>query len=98
MTIDDVKALATLARLELPPDELERMTGQLSAILAYADHIQQIDVEGVEPMAHPLDTTNVLRDDELGVSLPVDDALQNAPESGHGSNGSRFFQVPAVLE
>lgn len=98
MTIDDVKALAQLARLDLSTEELLRMTSQLTSILAYADHIRQISVEGVEPLAHPLDTTNICRDDEFGASLPVDEALRNAPGAKLGSHGGGFFEVPAVLE
>jgi|DewCreStandDraft_4_1066084.scaffolds.fasta_scaffold154958_2 aspartyl-tRNA(Asn)/glutamyl-tRNA(Gln) amidotransferase subunit C len=101
MTSDDVKALAFLARLELSPDEMARMTEQLSKILDFADHLLTLPVDAVEPLAHPIDMVSVWRDDQLGSTLSVSEALQNAPQKqfdreqgpGHG-----FFLVPPVLE
>ena len=56
------------------------MTRQLSAILDYVDQLQQVNTDGVEPLAHPLPIHNVFRDDEPAPSLPVDEALANAPD------------------
>ncbi len=90
---DEILWVAHLARLELTGAELEAMTRQLGAIVAYVDQLQQLDTEGVEPLAHPLPLRNVFRADEPGPSLPVDAALQNAPDR----RGS-FFGVPAVFD
>jgi aspartyl-tRNA(Asn)/glutamyl-tRNA(Gln) amidotransferase subunit C len=99
MTLEEIKALAYLARLELSAEELLRITGELSSILSYADHIQQVDVEGVEPLAHPLGSTNAWRDDELSSSLPLAESLQNAPKKlVDARSGGGFFLVPAVLD
>lgn len=87
-----VRKVAALARLELSPDELTHMTGQLNRILDFVDQLQQVDTTGVEPMAHPLPVANVFRPDEPGESLPVNAALANAP-----SRGGNFFAVPAVF-
>jgi len=93
MNLDDVKAVARLARLELSDADLGLMTKQLSAILEYVDQLSKLDTENVEPMAHPLPIQNVFRPDEPRPSLPVDEALRNAP-----NRAGDYFAVPAVLD
>jgi aspartyl-tRNA(Asn)/glutamyl-tRNA(Gln) amidotransferase subunit C len=93
VTEEQVRWVAHLARLELTPDELATMTRQLTSIVDYVAQLQAVDTEGVEPMAHALPVHNVFRPDEPRPSLPVDEALANAPER-HGD----FYSVPAVLE
>lgn len=93
MTIsrEQVLHVAKLARLELSEEELERMREQLSAILDAVGKVAELDLEGVEPTAHPLDLVNVLADDVPRPSLPREEALANAPDPEDG-----FFGVPAV--
>jgi aspartyl-tRNA(Asn)/glutamyl-tRNA(Gln) amidotransferase subunit C len=98
LTPQEVKAVAHLARLELSDDELAAMTRQLGAILDYVAQLQQLDVDGVEPLAHALPVSNVFRDDEPAPSLPVEEALANAPERKTRGEGEHFYGVPAVLE
>jgi aspartyl-tRNA(Asn)/glutamyl-tRNA(Gln) amidotransferase subunit C len=86
---DEVLHVASLARLELTEDEVERFTEQLGAILEAVGKVAELDLEGVEPLSHPLDLVNVWADDEPRPSLPVDEALANAPESE-----DRHFRVP----
>lgn len=93
MDIDQVRKVARLSRLDLSDSDLEVMAKQLTAILGYVDQLKELDTEGVEPMAHPLPLRNVFRDDELQPSLPVDEALRNAP-----ARSGNFFAVPAVLD
>ena len=93
LTGDQVRWVAHLARLELSDAELETMTRQLSAIVEYVNQLQQVNTDGVEPLAHALDVANVFRADELQPSLPIDDALLNAPR-----RRGDFYAVPAVLE
>src|SRR5204863_3311633 len=93
LTADDVRWVAHLARLQLTDAELEMMTRQLGAILDYVDQLKQVNTEGVEPLAHPLKVHNVFRPDEPRPSLPVDEALANAP-----ARQGDYFAVPAVLE
>ena len=93
LTADQVRWVAHLARLELSDAELATMTRQLSAILDYVNQLQQVNTEGVEPLAHPLPIHNVFRADEPAPSLPVDAALANAPD-----RRGDFYGVPAVLE
>jgi aspartyl-tRNA(Asn)/glutamyl-tRNA(Gln) amidotransferase subunit C len=93
LSADDVRWVAHLARLELTEAELATMTRQLGAILDYVQQLQQVNTEGVEPLAHPLPVQNVFRPDEPAPSLPVDEALANAPR-----RSGNFYSVPAVLD
>jgi aspartyl-tRNA(Asn)/glutamyl-tRNA(Gln) amidotransferase subunit C len=93
LTVDQVRWVAHLARLELSDFDLEQMTRQLGAILEYVNQLQQVDTENVEPLAHPLPVHNVFREDEPASSLPVAAALANAPD-----RRGDFYGVPAVLD
>ena len=92
ITPDDVRKVAKLARLALDDAHLGRLTGQLESILGYVKKIGQVDVAGVEPLAHALPLHNVLRQDVPGPALPLDRVLQNAPETD-----GPFFKVPKVI-
>ena len=89
---EDVQRVSLLARLKLSDAELTTMTEQLGQIVSYIDKLSELDTEGVKPMAHALDLTNALVDDEPHESLPREKALQNAPRSD-----DECFRVPAVL-
>ena len=80
--IDDatVRHVARLARLHLEPDELERMREELSGILEHVDVIQALDLDDVPPTTHVLTLENVMRDDVPAPSLPVAEALREAPK------------------
>ncbi len=91
--VNEVQKVARLARLELSAADLETMAKQLSAIIEFVDQLAKLNTDGVEPMAHPLPLQNVFRPDEPGQSLPVDEALRNAP-----NRIGDFFGVPAVLD
>jgi aspartyl-tRNA(Asn)/glutamyl-tRNA(Gln) amidotransferase subunit C len=93
LTIDQVRWVSHLARLEMADAELETMVRQLGKILDYVNQLQQVNTEGVEPLAHPLPIHNVFRADASAPSLPVDAALANAPDRRGDCYG-----VPAVLE
>jgi aspartyl-tRNA(Asn)/glutamyl-tRNA(Gln) amidotransferase subunit C len=96
---EQARWVATLARLELSDGELAGISGQLSAILDFVDQLKQVPTDGVEPLAHPLDLHNVFRDDEPQPSLPVAEALANAPAKRDDPvTGGGFFIVPPVLE
>ncbi len=92
ITSDEVRELALLARLALSEQEVTRMTGDLAAILTYVDALRELDTTGVEPMTHAVPFDCPLRDDQVAPSLPVDEALANAPRR----EGS-FFQVPRIV-
>jgi aspartyl-tRNA(Asn)/glutamyl-tRNA(Gln) amidotransferase subunit C len=95
MPIDrsDVERIAHLARLELNEQDIPAYTENLSSILNLIDEMQQIDTDGVEPLAHPLDAVQRLRADEV-TELNQRDKLQAvAPAVEEG-----LFLVPKVIE
>ncbi|SDX44061.1 Asp-tRNA(Asn)/Glu-tRNA(Gln) amidotransferase subunit GatC [Paenibacillus sp. CF384] len=93
ITIKDVEHVANLARLELSEQEKEQFTGQLNAILKYAEKLDELQTDGVEPTSHVLPVHNVMRDDVTRESVTNETALRNAPDDEDGQ-----FKVPAVLE
>ncbi len=76
---EQVQHVARLARLELRPDELDRLTVELGAILEAVSTVAELDLAGVPPTSHPLDLVNVWGEDEPHASLPLEDVLANAP-------------------
>lgn len=93
LTAEEVLHIAHLARIALTGAEVERFTPQLSGILDHFAALAAVDTEGVEPTAHPLPLSNVMRDDFVAPSLTQAEVLANAPEREDG-----FFRVRAVLE
>jgi len=91
ITRDDVLHVARLARLEIPEGEVEAEQAELGAILEAVGKVSELDLSDVEPTSHPLDIVNVWGADEPRPSLPVEDALANAPDPADG-----HFRVPAV--
>jgi aspartyl-tRNA(Asn)/glutamyl-tRNA(Gln) amidotransferase subunit C len=88
---DDVLHVARLARLALTEEEIERFGEQLNAILEAVGKVSELDLADVEPTSHPLALANVLGADEPRPSLPLGEALRNAPE-----READFFSVPAT--
>jgi aspartyl-tRNA(Asn)/glutamyl-tRNA(Gln) amidotransferase subunit C len=95
MTIShsDVEHVAKLARLTLTDQEKHLFTQQLNAILKYVEQLQQLDTEHVNPTSQPILLENVMRQDVVHTSLPIDKVMLNAPDEEEGQ-----FKVPAVLE
>lgn len=93
ITKDEVKHVADLARLEITEEEAEQFTEHLSAIITYAEQLNELDTEGVEPTTHVLDLKNVFRQDEVKRTITQEDAMKNAPDSEDGQ-----FRVPSILE
>lgn len=81
-----------LARLALTNAEIERLTGELGAILDYAAEVSALDTADVPPTAHPLPLVNVFRPDEPRPGLDRDEVLGQAPEAENGQ-----FRVPRIL-
>jgi aspartyl-tRNA(Asn)/glutamyl-tRNA(Gln) amidotransferase subunit C len=88
----DVEHVAMLARLALTNAEIERLTGELGAILDYAAEVSALDTADVPPTAHPLPLVNVFRPDEPRPGLDRDEVLGQAPEAENGQ-----FRVPRIL-
>ncbi len=87
-----VEKVSLLSRLLLSDAELDKMTAQLGDILKYMELLGEVDTSGVEPMAHAIEVSNVLRDDEVRPSLDREQALANAPH-----RDTECYLVPAVL-
>ncbi len=79
--------MARLARLELSEEEVQRMAGELSKVLDHIEKIRELDLAGVSPTSHVVDVVNVLRDDIPRPCLPVEVALEAAPEPLQGGFG-----------
>jgi aspartyl-tRNA(Asn)/glutamyl-tRNA(Gln) amidotransferase subunit C len=92
LTIADVEHVAALARLGLTGEEKERMRDQLSVILESIAALEELDTSSVPPTAQVIDVVNVMRDDEVRSSLPVEVVLANAPRQNDG-----FFEVHTPL-
>lgn len=93
MNEEEVRKLAHLARLEIDPAEIAATGEKLSSILNYVRQLDNINVEGVEPMSHVQGSRNVFRADEVQPSMEVEQALLNAPD-----RSGRFIRVPIIIE
>jgi aspartyl-tRNA(Asn)/glutamyl-tRNA(Gln) amidotransferase subunit C len=92
ITRDEVLHVAKLARLELSEEEVERLTGELGAILEAVGKVAELDLADVPPTSHPLELVNSWREDEPRPSLPLDGVFANAP----GREGDLFRVPPAT--
>ncbi|MBX3415601.1 MAG: Asp-tRNA(Asn)/Glu-tRNA(Gln) amidotransferase subunit GatC [Pirellulales bacterium] len=92
LTRADVEKVSLLGRLLLSPEELDTMTTQLSQVVDYMNLLAELDTDGVEPMAHAVEMSNVFRADEVTPSLDRKAALANAPH-----HDDECYLVPAVL-
>ena len=85
--------VADLARLELSTEESRLMETQMADILDYIGLLDELDTSGVPPTSHVIDVANVMREDEVKPSLPVEKGLANAPERSGTS-----FKVPKIID
>ena len=92
LSTEDVQRIARLARLSLTPEQIEAERTRLSAVLGYMDRLRELNLEGVEPLASPLDVSAPLRSDDPGPTLPTSVLMQMAPETVEP-----FVKVPKVL-
>jgi aspartyl-tRNA(Asn)/glutamyl-tRNA(Gln) amidotransferase subunit C len=92
ITLADVRHVARLARLSLSDEQLAQLLPQLESILGYVQQIRSANVEGIEPMSHVAQLSNVLREDVAGPGLAVEAVLANAP-----ATDPPFFKVPKVI-
>lgn len=90
---EEVAHLATLARIDLEPAELDRLAGELGQILEAVAQVQQVAGDDVPPTSHPIPLSNVTRPDEPRPSLSAQQALSGAPAAEDGR-----FRVPRILE
>ena len=92
LTREDVEKIATLARLRITSEEAAELTSQLAQILTYIEQLDELNTDGVEPMAHAIEQVNVLADDTVRESFPREDMLRNAPV-----RDDECYRVPPVL-
>lgn len=90
---EEVLHIASLVRIAMTDEDVDQLQGQLSNILEQFEVLSTIDTESVLPTAHPIELTNVFKDDVSSPSLPKEDVLLNAPLQEEG-----YLRVKAILE
>jgi len=93
ITQELVDHVARLARLDLTGEESVKMQTQLGDILGYIGLLDELDLSDVPPTSHVIEMVNVMRDDEVKPSLPVERGLANAP-----AREGTMFKVPRIIE
>jgi len=92
LSAQDIVKIATLARLRLDQDTLERVAGQCNDILGYMDTLAEVDTANVEPLYRPVEHGAVYREDVVVKHCRRDEVLANAPETD-----GVFFIVPKIV-
>ncbi|GAM15260.1 MULTISPECIES: Asp-tRNA(Asn)/Glu-tRNA(Gln) amidotransferase subunit GatC [Mesobacillus] len=90
---EQVKHVAHLARLAITEEEAQMLTDQLDKIITYAEQLNELNTDNVEPTAHVLEIKNVMREDRAKEGLPREEVLKNAPEHQDGQ-----IKVPGIME
>ena len=93
ITIPDVEHVARLARLELSTEEKNLFAAQMDAILGYAEKLNQLNTDAIQPTSHAVPMENAFREDRVQASIGTEKALANAPDPVLG-----FYRVPRVIE
>lgn len=93
VTKDDVRKAARLSRIAVPEERLESLASELSSIMGWIEQLNEVDVEGIEPMTSVVEATLPMRDDVVTDGNIQDQVLANAPKSEDG-----FFVVPKSVE
>lgn len=88
-----VEKVAHLARLKFDESEKEAIKKDLQRMIEFADKLNELNLDDVEPLLHMSEEVNVLREDEIKGSISRDEALRNAPE-----HDDQFFKVPKVIK
>ncbi|WP_265529538.1 Asp-tRNA(Asn)/Glu-tRNA(Gln) amidotransferase subunit GatC [Sphingomicrobium marinum] len=93
VTLEDVRHIANLARINLSDEEASRLLPELNNILGWVEQLGEVDTDGVEPLTAVIEQKMRLRDDVVNDGNVRDKVLSNAPDAQHG-----FFAVPKVIE
>lgn len=88
-----IDKLSLLARLEIKPDEKDKLRDDLQQMIGFIEKLQELDTTGIEPLMHLTEEMNVLRADEVKGSVSREEALQNAQLKDNS-----FFMVPKVIK
>ena len=90
---EQMRHIAKLARIAMSDEEIERLAPELNNILGWVEQLEEVNTDGVEPLATVIDQKLRLRDDVVTEGDIRDQVLANAPEAQHS-----FFAVPKVIE
>ena len=93
ITLKEVEHVAKLARLDLNEDEKIKFANQLGKLLDYFNQLKEVNTENIEPMAHPVQAVNVVREDVITESCSREEILKNAPQEEDG-----YFKVPRIID
>lgn len=93
LTLEEMRHIAKLARLELEDTQLEALMRPINALMAHFERLQALQLDEVEPTSHSIPVYNAFREDEVGTPLPREEVLANAPEARDG-----LFIVPRIVE
>ncbi len=93
VTIDDVKYMANLARLQLSDEEAGNLVKDMNDILGYMELLEQVDTSDIPPLEHVTDAETGFRPDKALPPLDHEEALKNAPDAD-----SDYFRVPRVID
>ncbi|GEL08537.1 Asp-tRNA(Asn)/Glu-tRNA(Gln) amidotransferase subunit GatC [Salisediminibacterium halotolerans] len=93
ITKEQIEHVAHLARLSFTDEELNEFTDTLGQIIEFAEQLNEVDTDGVEPTSHATEVHNVLREDETKPSPARENSMRNAPDQENGQ-----YKVPSVLE
>tara|TARA_B100000029_G_scaffold197588_1_gene195722 strand:- start:1089 stop:1391 length:303 start_codon:yes stop_codon:yes gene_type:complete len=93
ISIDEVRRIAKLSKLNIPDDKLEYYAEEMDKILEYFKVISDVDTSNVEPLTHVIDSENVTREDSVDSCIDNKDIIDNSPESF-----GRYIKVPKVLD
>lgn len=90
----DVRYVADLARIDLNAEEAEKLQGDMDEIIGYIEKLNELNVDGIDPTAHPIPLNNVMREDTSAPSLDREKVIENAPNSYDDA----YIRVPVVIE
>lgn len=93
VTLEEVKRIAELARLAVDEKEIADYVHDMNRILDYMDKLNELDTTDIEPLSHPLEGSNVFREDVEKPSLSKEEVMKNAP-----ATDGEFFLVPKVIQ
>jgi len=93
VSVSEVERIAELSRLSPSADEKVKLASEMNRILGHIEQLNELDTSSIEPLHHVLDLSNVLREDVQGESLPISEALKNAPQ-----RKGDYFLVPKVIK
>ena len=93
ITIDEVKHIARLSKLNIPDNELEYYLSEMDKMINHFNIISKVDTSNIEPMTHVNTMTNVLREDKSKESLTTNEAIENSSETF-----GQFIKIPKIID